>query len=48
MALCDETHRVYCVTSCKKILVFDSESGEKICEKADAHTKGLYGIQIAP
>jgi len=31
MALCDETHRLYVVTSCKKILVFDSETGDKIC-----------------
>ena len=48
MALCDVSKRLYVVTSCKKILVFDTDSGEKICQTENAHAKGIYGVQIAP
>jgi len=36
------------VTSGKKILVFDSETQEKICEVTNAHSKGIYGVALVP
>ena len=48
MALCDETNRLYVVTSSKKIVVYDTETQTKICEVANAHSKGIYGCVLVP
>ena len=49
MVICDETNRLYIVTSSKKIVVYDTETQEKICEtvSSDAHTESIYGIALA-
>ena len=46
MALDEEAKRLYVVTAGKKIVVFDTDSQEKLCEKAGAHSKGIYGVDI--
>jgi len=48
MALNNETQRLYVVTSCKKILVFDTETGEKLFQFENGHTKNIYGVVITP
>jgi|Transcript_43008 WD40 repeat protein len=48
MAVCDESNKLFVVTAGKKILVFDTESQEKVCEVANAHGKGIYGVRVAP
>ena len=48
MAICDETNRLYVGLSSKKICVYDAQTQEKLCELENAHSKGIYGLAIAP
>ena len=48
MAVCDASNKLFVGTSGKKILVFDTESQEKVCEVAGAHGKTIYGLNVAP
>lgn len=48
MAICDETNRLFVATSSKKIAVYDTETQTKICEVANAHSKGIYGCFKVP
>ena len=48
MAVCDDQKRLFVGTSGKKILVFNTETQEKVCEVANAHGKTIYGMKVAP
>jgi len=48
IAICDESHRLFVGLSSKKLLVYDSETMEKVCEVDEAHQKGIYSIRVTP
>lgn len=48
MALDEENKRLYLALSSKRIVVFDSETQEKICQVENAHSKGIYGAVLVP
>ena len=48
MVVDDATNRLYVATSGKRLVVYDTETQEKICQVENAHGKGIYKVRLAP